>query len=135
MVARGPRPSAPRGRFPPKASSAGTLLFKMVCKEGHTGQQEPVIGLELALAADMAPDRQTGALILMIAGGIMLIVIGVWSIRRLDNYYRVKRREHLFVRVSKYDRQLAQLESELRSRLEELKKESEEKNQGTQQYL
>jgi hypothetical protein len=88
-----------------------------------------------ALAADMAPDRQTGALILMIAGGIMLIVIGVWSIRRLDNYYKVKRREHLFVQVSKYDRQLAQLERELRSRLEELKQESEEKNQGTQHHV
>ena len=82
----------------------------------------------IALAADMAPDRQTGALILMIAGGIMLIVIGVWSIRRLDNYYKVQRRERLFIRVSNYDQQLAQLEHELRSRLEELKQESEEKN-------
>ena len=64
----------------------------------------------------------------MIAGGIMLIVIGDCSIRRLDNYYKVQRRERLFIRVSNYDQQLAQLEHELRSRLEELKQESEEKN-------
>ena len=80
-----------------------------------------------ALAADMAPDRQTGALILMIAGGIMLIMVGVWSIRRLDNYYKVKRRERLFVQVSRYDRQLAQLEHELRGRLEELRQDLNDK--------
>ncbi len=80
-----------------------------------------------ALAADMAPDRQTAALILMIAGGTMLTVVSVWSIRRLDNYYKVGRRESHIIRVSNYDRQLAKLEHELRNRLTELRQDLDDK--------
>ena len=80
-----------------------------------------------ALAADMAPDRQTAALILMIAGGTMLILISVWSIRRLDNFYKVSRRQSHIIRVSNFDRQLAKLEHELRNRLAELQQDLEDK--------
>ena len=80
-----------------------------------------------ALAADMAPDRQTAALILMIAGGTMLTVVSVWSIRRLDNYYKVGRRQRHIIRVWNYDRQLAKLEHELKSRLTELRQDLDDK--------
>ena len=72
-----------------------------------------------ALAASMAPNRQTAALILLIAGGTLFTVIGVWSLRRLDNYFKVFRRQNNIIKISSYDKQLAKLERELEIRLQE----------------
>ena len=82
------------------------------------------------LAADAAPDRQTAALILIIAGGLMLTVLGFWGVRRLDNYYQVSRRRDHITRVWNFDRQLAQLDKDLENRLKELEESLEEMAKG-----
>lgn len=82
------------------------------------------------LAAEVAPDRQTAALILILAGVVMLAVLGFWGVRRLDNYHQVSgRRDHL-TRVFRFDRQLAQLDNDLEKRLRELEETLEEMTKG-----
>ncbi len=82
------------------------------------------------LAADAAPDRQTAALILILAGAVMLAVLGFWGVRRLDNYYQVSRRRDHLTRVFRFDRQLAQLDIDLEKRLKELEETLEEMTKG-----
>lgn len=69
------------------------------------------------LAAEAAPDRQTAAVILIVAGGILFAVLGAWGVRRLDRYYQLGRRRDHFGRVYQFDRQLAQLDVDLEKRL------------------
>lgn len=82
------------------------------------------------LAADAAPDRQTAALILILAGGLMMTVLGFWGVRRLDNFYQVSRRLDHLKRVFNFDRQLAQLDIDLEKRLKELEETLEEMTKG-----
>jgi len=72
------------------------------------------------LAADAAPDRQTAAIILIVAGGILFAGLGAWGIRRLDRFYQLGRRKDHFLRVFHFDRQLAQLDYDLEKRLKEI---------------
>ncbi|NQV55684.1 MAG: hypothetical protein HQ503_07480 [Rhodospirillales bacterium] len=72
------------------------------------------------LAADAAPDRQTAAIILIVAGGVLFTILGAWGIRRLDRYYQLGRRDDHFRRVYDFDRQLAQLDYDLERRLKEI---------------
>jgi hypothetical protein len=82
------------------------------------------------LAADAAPDRQTAAVVLIIAGGVLFAVLGTWGLRRLDRYYQVGRRRVHFARVFLFDRQLAQLDRDLEKRLKEIEKTLEEMAKG-----
>lgn len=82
------------------------------------------------LAANAAPDRQTAALILIIAAGVMFTVLGIVGIRRLDNYYQLGRRRDHLLRVFKFDRQLAQLDINLENRLKELEETLDELTKG-----
>ena len=82
------------------------------------------------LAADAAPDRQTAAVILIIAGGVLFAALGTWGVRRLDRYYQVGRRRDHFARVFLFDRQLAQLDRDLEKRLKEIEKTLEETAKG-----
>ncbi len=85
----------------------------------------------MVMAADAAPDRQTAALILIVAGGLLFAVLGAWGIRRLDNFYQTGRRREHFKRVFKFDRQLAQLDNDLEKRLKELEETLEEMTKGS----
>ena len=82
-------------------------------------------------AAEVAPDRQTAALILIIAGGLLFAVLGTWGIRRLDNFYQTGRRRDHFKRVFTFDRQLAQLDVDLEKRLKELEETLDEMTKGS----
>ena len=82
------------------------------------------------LAADVAPDRQTAAIILIIAGGALMAVLGTWGVRRLDRYYQVGRRRDHFARVFLFDRQLAQLDRDLEKRLKEIEETLDEMAKG-----
>lgn len=72
------------------------------------------------LATQLAPDRQTAALILLISGAVVLAVLGAWGIKRLDKYHQFTRRRDHFARVEEFDRQLARLDLDLEKRLKEL---------------
>ncbi len=72
------------------------------------------------LAAQVAPDRQTAALILIVAGGLMVTVLALWGIKRADKYYQSTRRLDHFRRIFDFDRQLAQLDKDLEKRLKDL---------------
>ncbi len=82
------------------------------------------------MAAEAAPDRQTAALILIVAGGILFAVLGAWGVRRLDKFYQSGRRRDHFERVFKFDRQLAQLDVDLEKRLKELEETLDEMTKG-----
>ncbi|MDP6428285.1 MAG: hypothetical protein QGH73_03370 [Rhodospirillales bacterium] len=82
------------------------------------------------LAAEAAPDRQTAAVILIVAGGIMFAVLGAWGVRRLDRYYQLGRRKDHFARVYLFDRQLAQLDVDLEKRLKEIEETLDEMAKG-----
>jgi hypothetical protein len=82
------------------------------------------------LAADVAPDRQTAAIILIIAGGALMAVLGTWGVRRLDRYYQMGRRRDHFARVFLFDRQLAQLDRDLEKRLKEIEETLDEMAKG-----
>ena len=82
------------------------------------------------MAADAAPDRQTAALILIVAGGLLFAVLGAWGVRRLDKFYQSSRRRDHFERVFKFDRQLAQLDVDLEKRLKELEETLDEMTKG-----
>ncbi len=82
------------------------------------------------LASAAAPDRQTAALILIIAGGVMFAILGTWGIKRLDKFYQFGRRRDHFERVFDFDRQLAQLDIDLEKRLKELEETLDEMNKG-----
>lgn len=82
------------------------------------------------LAASAAPDRQTAALILLVAGATLLAVLGVWGVRRLDRYHQLARRRDHFARVQDFDRQLATLDKDLEKRLKELEEALAEANRG-----
>ena len=82
------------------------------------------------LAAELAPDRQTAAIILVIAGGLLFAVLGFWGIRRLDKFYQLGRRQDHFARVFHFDRQLAQLDLSLEKRLREIEDSLDEMTQG-----
>jgi hypothetical protein len=83
------------------------------------------------MAADAAPDRQTAALILVVAGGVLFAALGAWGGRRLDNFYQTGRRRDHFRRVFKFDRQLAQLDVDLKKRLKELEETLDEMTKGS----
>lgn len=83
------------------------------------------------LAAQVAPDRQTAAIILIIAGATLFAVLGAWGVRRLDKFYQLSRRRDHFKRIFDFDRQLAQLDVDLEKRLKELEASIEEMNKGT----
>lgn len=72
------------------------------------------------LAAQVAPDRQTAAVILIAAGGLMIAVLAMWGIKRADKYYQATRRLDHFRRIFDFDRQLAQLDKDLEKRLKDL---------------
>ena len=72
------------------------------------------------LAAQVAPDRQTAAVILIAAGGILFAILAAWGIKRVDKYYQGTRRRDHFRRIFHFDRQLAQLDQDLERRLKEL---------------
>jgi len=78
------------------------------------------------LAAQVAPDRQTAAIILIVAGGLMVTVLTAWGIKRADKYYQSGRRLDHFRRIFDFDRQLAQLDRELEKRLKDLEETLEE---------
>jgi hypothetical protein len=80
------------------------------------------------LAAQVAPDRQTAALILIVAGGLMVTVLALWGIKRADKYYQSTRRLDHFRRIFNFDRQLAQLDKDLEKRLKDLEETLEEAN-------
>jgi hypothetical protein len=80
------------------------------------------------LAAQVAPDRQTAALILIVAGGLMVTVLALWGIKRADKYYQATRRLDHFRRIFNFDRQLAQLDRDLEKRLKDLEETLEEAN-------
>ncbi len=82
------------------------------------------------MAADAAPDRQTAALILIVAGGLLFAVLGAWGVKRLDKFYQSGRRRDHFERVFKFDRQLAQLDVDLEKRLKELEETLDEMTKG-----
>jgi hypothetical protein len=82
------------------------------------------------LAAEAAPDRQTAALILLVAGATLLAVLGAWGVRRLDRFYQLARRRDHFTRVRDFDRQLATLDKDLERRLRELEAALEQATTG-----
>jgi len=82
------------------------------------------------LAAEAAPDRQTAAIILIIAGGILFVVLGTWGARRLHRYYKAGYRRDRFARISVFDRQLAQLDRDLEKRLKEIEETLDEMAKG-----
>ncbi len=82
------------------------------------------------LASAAAFDRQTAALILILAGGLMFAVLGTWGIKRLNKYYQLGRRRDHLKRVFDFDRQLAQLDIDLEKRLKELEKTLDEMKNG-----
>jgi len=71
-------------------------------------------------ASQQAPDRQTAAVILITAGGVIFAVLAAWGIKRVDKYYQSTRRLDHFRRIFHFDRQLAQLDQDLERRLKEL---------------
>ncbi|MBT3991407.1 MAG: hypothetical protein HN884_06495 [Rhodospirillaceae bacterium] len=83
------------------------------------------------MAAEVAPDRQSAALILIVAGGLLFAVLGVWGVRRLDRFYQSGRRRDHFRRVFNFDRQLAQLDVDLEKRLKELEETLDEMSKGS----
>ena len=83
------------------------------------------------MAAEVAPDRQSAALILIVAGGLLFAVLGVWGVRRLDRFYQSGRRRDDFRRVFNFDRQLAQLDVDLEKRLKELEETLDEMSKGS----
>ena len=83
------------------------------------------------MAAEGAPDRQSAALILIVAGGLLFAVLGVWGVRRLDRFYQSGRRRDHFRRVFNFDRQLAQLDVDLEKRLKELEETLDEMSKGS----
>lgn len=82
------------------------------------------------LAAQYAPDRQTAALALMIAGFALFGVVAAWGIKRVGRLYQGGRRRHLLERVKNFDRQLARLDRDLEKRLKDLESTLEEMTQG-----
>lgn len=82
------------------------------------------------IAAEAAPDRQTAATILIIAGGILFAGLGTWGVRRLHRYYQAGYRRDHFARVSTFDRQLAQLDRDLEKRLKEIEETLDEMAKG-----
>lgn len=82
------------------------------------------------LASAAAPDRQTAALILIIAGGVLFALLGAWGIKRLDKFYQIGRRRDHLRRVYNFDRQLAQLDIDLEKRLKELEETLDEMTKG-----
>jgi hypothetical protein len=73
------------------------------------------------MAAEVAPDRQTAALIFILAGVLLIILLAAWCSRRFRNLYQVRRRQNLFKRVIKFDRHLAQLNADLKKQVVDLK--------------
>ena len=82
------------------------------------------------LATQSAPDRQTAALVLVVAGFVLFGVIAAWGIKRLDRLYQGGRRRDRLQRVVNFDRQLAQLDRDLEKRLKDLESTLEEMSQG-----
>jgi hypothetical protein len=82
------------------------------------------------LAAAAAPDRQTAALILFVAGAVLLGVLSAWGIRRLDKVHQLTRRRDHLKRVADFDSQLAKLDLDLEKRLRELEDSLEEATKG-----
>ncbi len=83
------------------------------------------------LTFQMAPDRQTAALVLLGAGALLFGLVSIWGIRRLDKFYQIGRRRDHFRRVFHFDRQLAQLDRDLENRLKELEKSLAEMSKGS----
>ena len=82
------------------------------------------------LAADATTDRQTAALILIIAGFVLLSVLAIWGIRRIDHYFKRGRRQYHIQRVLNFDRQLAKLDKDLEKRLKKLQETLNEMTKG-----
>lgn len=82
------------------------------------------------LAFQAAPDRQTAALILLVAGAVLFAILGAWGIKRLDKFHQMGRRRDHFRRVFNFDRQLAQLDVDLEKRLKELEETLDEMSKG-----
>lgn len=83
------------------------------------------------LATQSAPDRQTAAVILIIAGAVLFGLLALWGIKRVDRFYQSgRRREHLR-RVIDFDRQLEQLDRDLEKRLKDLEETLDEMTNGT----
>ena len=87
------------------------------------------------LAADAATDRQTAALILIIAGSVLVSVLAIWGIRRIDHYFKRGRREYHIQRVLNFDRQLAKLDKDLEKRLKKLQDTIKEMTKGNLKKL
>lgn len=82
------------------------------------------------LATQLAPDRQTAAVILIIAGAALFGLLAAWGIKRVDRFYQFgRRREHLR-RVVDFDRQLEQLDRDLEKRLKDLEETLDEMTSG-----
>ncbi|MDA0238951.1 MAG: hypothetical protein O3A84_02855 [Proteobacteria bacterium] len=83
------------------------------------------------MATQSAPDRQTAAVILIIAGAVLFGILAAWGIKRVDRFYQSgRRREHLR-RVIDFDRQLEQLDRDLEKRLKDLEETLDEMTSGT----
>ncbi len=78
------------------------------------------------LASQLAPDRATAAVYLIVAGGVLFACLAGWGIKRVDKYYQLSRRRDHFVRIFNFDRQLAQLDVDLERRLKDLEETLEE---------
>ena len=82
------------------------------------------------LAADVATDRKTAALILIIAGIVLVSVLAIWGFRRIDHYFKRGRRQYHIQRVLNFDRQLAKLDKDLEKRLKKLQETLNEMTKG-----
>ena len=82
------------------------------------------------LVADVTSDRQTAALILIIAGIVLVSVLAIWGFRRIDHYFKRGRRQYHIQRVLNFDRQLAKLDKDLEKRLKKLQETLNEMTKG-----
>ena len=69
------------------------------------------------VAAKVSYDRQMVAFILMGAGSLLILSIGLWGLRYLAGHLFLGRRQERIKRVAKFDQQLAQLDIDLRERI------------------
>ena len=69
------------------------------------------------VAAGVSYDRQIIAFILFGAGSVLLLAIGSWGLRQLNNRFIITRRQQRLKQIDSFDQQLAQLDLELKEKL------------------
>jgi len=71
------------------------------------------------VATGLSYDRQLVAFILIGAGGLLILVFGLWGLRWLGGNFLSGRRHNRLKSIANFDHQLAQLDIEIRKRLRE----------------